>query len=159
MPGSLQAWYSVGDLEVLGSRGTELKGELRLGRMSRLGELLHDDGGSVKASLRFRHREGGGLVLDLDYEATLALTCQRCLERMEFPLAEHVELAVVASETLERQLPPGFDSLLLDAEREERLNPARLIEDELIVAVPLVPKHERPEECGSLARVLAGPEQ
>lgn len=156
MPGSLQAWYSVGDLEVLGSRGTELRGELELGRMSRLGELLHDDGGSVKASLRFRHRDGGGLVLDLDYETTLALTCQRCLERMEYPLAEHVEMAVVESEALERRLPPGCDSLVLD---EERLNPAQLIEDELIVAVPLVPRHERVEECGSLAGFSAGPEQ
>lgn len=156
MPGSLQAWYSVGDLEVLGSRGTELRGELKLGRMSRLGELLHDDGGSVKASLRFRHRDGGGLVLDLDYETTLALTCQRCLERLEYPVAEHVELAVVESEALERRLPPGCDSLVLG---DERLNPAQLIEDELIVAVPLVPKHERMEECGSLARALAGPEK
>jgi uncharacterized metal-binding protein YceD (DUF177 family) len=36
-----------------------------------------------------------------------------------------------------------------------RLRPAQLIEDELIVAIPLVPKHARVEDCGSLARKLA----
>jgi uncharacterized protein len=156
MPGSLHAWYSSSDLEALGSRGTELKGELKLDRMSRLGELLHDGGGSVKATLRFRHRDGGGLMLDLDFEKTLALTCQRCLERLEHPLAEHVELAVLESEAHERQLPPDCDSLLLG---DDRLNRAQLLVDELNVGVPLVPKHEHRSECGSLARVLAGPEQ
>lgn len=156
MPGSLQAWYSVGDLEALGSRGAELAGELDLDRMPRLGELLHDGGGSVKATLRLRHRDGGGLVLDLDFETTLPLTCQRCLEPVAHRVAEHVELAVVESEALQRQLPADCDALVLDG---ERLNPAQLIEDELIVSVPLVPRHERSEECGSLARVLARPEQ
>jgi uncharacterized protein len=136
MPGSLHAWYSSSDLEALGSRGTELKGELKLDRMSRLGELLHDGGGSVKATLRFRHRDGGGLMLDLDFETTLALTCQRCLERLEHPLAEHVELGVLESLAQERLLPPDCDWLLLG---DDRLNPAKLLEDVLFFAVPIVP--------------------
>ena len=36
-----------------------------------------------------------------------------------------------------------------------QLLPAQLIEDELIVSIPLVPKHERLEDCGSVARNLA----
>jgi uncharacterized metal-binding protein YceD (DUF177 family) len=32
--------------------------------------------------------------------------------------------------------------------------PAQLIEDELIISIPLVPKHARVDDCGSLARLL-----
>ena len=35
-----------------------------------------------------------------------------------------------------------------------RLSPAELIEDELIVSMPLVPKHEQLADCGSVARSL-----
>jgi len=46
--------------------------------------------------------------------------------------------------------PTGFEPFELE---EGRLQPVQLIEDELIVAMPLVPKHARVEDCGSLARV------
>ena len=49
-------------------------------------------------------------------------------------------------------VPEGFEPFELD---EGRLQPAQLIEDELIVAIPLVPKHARVEDCGSLAREFA----
>ena len=47
--------------------------------------------------------------------------------------------------------PDGFELVELD---DGGLLPAQLIEDELIVSMPLVPKHARVEECGSLARAL-----
>ena len=50
--------------------------------------------------------------------------------------------------------PEGFEPFELE---EGRLQPAQLIEDELIVAIPLVPKHARVEDCGSLAREFAEP--
>ena len=45
----------------------------------------------------------------------------------------------------------GFEPVELE---DGRLLPAALIEDELIVSIPLVPKHARVEDCGSLARRL-----
>ena len=51
----------------------------------------------------------------------------------------------------ESSVPAGYEPIELD---EGRLSPAVLIEDELIVAIPLVPKHARPEDCGSLAHNL-----
>ena len=156
MSGSLQAWHSLRDLEMLGARHAALEGELPLGALSRLTELLHDSQGSVRASLSFQQCGDGWLTLRLEYETTVHLVCQRCLEPISERLAGQVDIAVVESETLSpAAIPQGFEPIELE---RGRLKPAQLIEDELIVSIPLVPKHPRVEDCGSLARALTTPD-
>jgi uncharacterized protein len=113
--------------------------------------MLHDDAGSVKATLSFRQRTDGWLTAVLEYDTTLSLTCQRCLEPYQEHLAERVTLALTDVES-GGAAPEGFETVELE---NGRLLPARLIEDEIIVAVPLVPKHARIEDCGSLAHASA----
>jgi uncharacterized protein len=151
MSGSLHAGYSLRDLEALAGRQGEIGGELELAELKRLAGLLHSPAGSVRASLRFRQRGLGELGVTLDYETTVRLQCQRCLEPYEQRLADEVELVLVEPGSSGAALPDGVEPLELDA---GRLFPARLIEDELIVALPLVPKHARIEDCGSLAHDL-----
>jgi DUF177 domain-containing protein len=151
MSGSLQAWYSLRDLEALGSRGGELSGELELERLTRLAGLLNSPRGSVRARLRFRQRGVGPVEVTLEYETTVELKCQRCLEPFEVRIAERVDMAFIASGETESSVPPGCEPIEL---HEGRLSPAKLIEDELIVSIPLVPKHSRVEDCGSLAHNL-----
>jgi uncharacterized protein len=152
MSGSLHAWYSLHDLESLADREVALSGELDIGKLMRLKSLLYSDAGSVRATLRFRQRGHGWLALTLDYQAAVELLCQRCLEPMQQELAESVNVVVVDGDSLPATAPTEFEPFELE---EGRFQPAQLIEDELIVAVPLVPKHARVEDCGSLARELA----
>jgi uncharacterized protein len=151
MPGSLHTWYSWRDLEALGVRQAVLTGELELNRLTRLVDLLHSSAGSVKATLRVGRPQTGWLGIELEYETTVELVCQRCLEPITQHLAERVELALVESAAMEPHVPNGREPVMLE---EGRLMPARLIEDELIVSIPLVPKHARTEDCGSLARLV-----
>ena len=65
---------------------------------------------------------------------------------------DHVDVVVADGPSMPAAVPEGFELFELD---EGRLQPAQLIEDELIVAIPLVPKHARVEDCGSLAREFA----
>ena len=88
----------------------------------------------------------------LELATTVELTCQRCLEPFELPIAERTELMFVEPDEAGTSIPEEVEPVELD---DGRLLPARLIEDELIVAIPLVPKHARVEDCGSLARNLA----
>lgn len=151
MSGSLQAWYSLRDLEALGARQGELSGELAIERLPRLAGLLNSSTGSVRARLRFRQRGVGPLELTLEYDTTVELVCQRCLEPFAQPIAERVDMAVVEQGGAEASVPQGYEPIELD---DGRLSPALLIEDELIVSIPLVPKHARVEDCGSLAHDL-----
>jgi uncharacterized protein len=150
MSGSLQAWYSLSDLESLGGRETVLSGELPLAKLKRLSGMLHSDDGSVRASLRFRQRRDGFLVAELDFATTVELVCQRCLEPFLQSLAERVELVLIDPKS-SPAAPEGYEPVELE---DGRLLPAQLVEDELIVSIPLVPKHPRVEDCGSLARNL-----
>jgi DUF177 domain-containing protein len=147
MSGSLHAWYSLRDLESLGARQAVLSGEFELGKLPRFSSLLCDAEGSVRATLGFGQRREGWLTLELQYEAAVRLLCQRCLEPMSHPMVGRVALVVLDSDSAEPQLPEGFEPVELEG---GRLSPAQLIEDELIVSLPLVPRHARADDCGSL---------
>jgi uncharacterized protein len=152
MSGSLHAWYSLRDLDSLASRELTLSGELEIGKLTRIASLLYSDVGSVRATLHFRQRRDGWLALTLDYQAAVHLVCQRCLEPFMHEFADSVEVVVADREAMPETAPTGFEPFELEG---GRLQPAQLVEDELIVALPLVPKHARVEDCGGLARELA----
>lgn len=147
MPGSLHSWYSFSWLDMLAERQSVLSGEIELKRLARLRDMLHADDGSVTAKLRFTKHSGAWVIVELECEATLALRCQRCLEPMLHAVEARVELGLVESASMAARLPEGYEPVVLE---RERLMPAQLIEDELIVSLPLMPKHARPEDCGGL---------
>lgn len=152
MSASLYAWYSLRDLESLADRGVTLDGVLEVGKLTRLKSLLHTDAGSVSATLRFGQRGDGWLAVDLKLKGSVQLVCQRCLEPYRHELDESANVVAADEASLPATTPAGFEPFELAG---GRLQPAELIEDELIVAIPLVPKHLRVEDCGSLARELA----
>jgi uncharacterized protein len=152
MSGSLHAWYSLRDLKALAASEGTLVGELDLKRLTRLVSLLHSDVGSVRASLSFQQRRDDWLGLELATDAAVQLVCQRCLEPYRHELAERVNVVLADAASVPATIPSTFEVFELE---EGRFQPAQLIEDELIVAIPLVPRHARVEDCGSLARALA----
>ncbi len=138
MSGALHSWYSLPDLRSLAERGAVLEGELELAGLERLNGLLNSSEGRAKARLSFRLQSGDTLVMALECEASLELVCQRCLEPVVHEVSEQVGFAVAENEDSLAVLPRGMDLIALAG---DRLQPAKLIEDELIVSLPLVPKH------------------
>jgi uncharacterized protein len=153
MSGSLHAWYGQRDLESLADREGVLSGELQLSKLTRLVGMLHSDAGSVRASLKFGQRRDGWPEVELTYTAALELTCQRCLEPFRRELAGRAKVVLVDAGSAPAAVPEGYEPFEL---ADGRFSPAELIEDELIVSMPLAPKHERLEDCDSVARSLVG---
>lgn len=152
MPRRLHAWYSFPDLVALGDRDAVLTGELELAQLTRLAPLLHTDGGeNVAVSLRMSRTTGDRLTMSLSFNVRLNLICQRCLEPMEFAVAEDVVWTVLQSDSQLAAISAEAEALVLDG---ERLQPAGLVEDELIVSLPMVPRHASIDECGALAQDL-----
>lgn len=104
--------------------------------MSRLASSLADDNGAVRFELEFGRDELGVAFIDLRAETALPLTCQRTLDRFELPVKIAQRLGLIVSEADEAALPPGYEALLVD---NGEVRPADVIEDELILAVPVVP--------------------
>lgn len=81
------------------------------------------------------------LRLHLQAHTQLGLCCQRCLQPVAVPLDVQTALRFVRGEQQAEALDEHSDEDVL------ALSPAldlqRLIEDELILALPLVPRHER----------------
>jgi uncharacterized protein len=81
------------------------------------------------------------LWLELEAHAHVTLQCQRCLQALQEPLALERRFRFVASEAEAERLDAESDDndhLVL----EPRLNLRALVEDELILELPLVPRHE-----------------
>lgn len=139
LPEALDAWRMVA-----ARRG--FAGSLPLSSMPRLRDLLHDDEGSARYAIEFDRDALQVAYIELRIEAALPLLCQRTLQRFEQPVQLLQRLALLQGrqdmadsdmEALEAGLPEDYEPLLVP--EDGMLDPAALIEDELILAVPVVP--------------------
>ena len=74
---------------------------------------------------------------ELRIEAELPLECQSSLQRFLLPVQLVQRLGLIRDEADEAALPPEYEALLVEA--DGMLKPAELVEDELILALPVVP--------------------
>ena len=148
---SLHNWYSASDLGALGERKARLTGEIALSQLTRLRKLLYMYSGSVKASIVFSQQGDNCVTLELDYETELELVCQRCLEPFTQEICEHTSVALELSSSSWPSKVNDCELLMLP---DDRFSPSALIEDELIVSVPLAPVHFPEDRCGSLINRL-----
>ena len=119
---------------VAGRRSFE--GVLPVAELPRLVEALADDRGDVTYRLDFEQDELGGPQLHVVLSAGLTLECQRTLESFVYPARVDTRLGLLADEQDADALPGECEPLLLEG---GALSPRRAIEDELLLALPLVP--------------------
>lgn len=88
-------------------------------------------------------RQAGALLLwSLHTDGTLWQTCQRCLEPVAVPLTIDSEFALLHDESQAALVSEDTETILLDEITDDaKLNLLAMIEDELLVALPLAPKH------------------
>ncbi|MBE1161263.1 YceD family protein [Dyella acidiphila] len=113
------------------------QGSLPIAAMPRLCEALADDAGSAAYELDFGRDEYGTAYVDVRVQAPLWLVCQRTLEPFIMPVTVNSRLGLIRSEREESALPGGVEPLLVA--EDDKLNPIDVIEDELLLALPLVP--------------------
>jgi uncharacterized protein len=85
--------------------------------------------------------ERGKPALRLLVDGAMQLVCQRCLDSLEWPLHLEVQLELVASDAELEAVDDRDDIECVVAGRD--MSVAALIEDEVLLALPMVPKHER----------------
>ena len=130
LPESMDAWRMV-----LARRS--FVGELPVAALRRLCGVLAEQGGVVRYRLDFARGALDTAYMSVQAEALLSLICQRTLEPFAMPLVVGSRLGLIRSEREEAALPPGFEPLLVGD--DGRLCPADIIEDELLLALPLIP--------------------
>jgi uncharacterized protein len=126
----MDAWRQV-------TARSAFEGRVPLASLRRLASLLEAPDGDVVFSLDFDRDSFGVAYVEVRVETELPLVCQRTLERFLLPVHIDQRMGLIRDEADEAALPPGYEALLVDESGE--LETLALVEDELILAVPVVP--------------------
>ena len=114
-----------------------VQGRLPLSALTRLEGSLLDTKGEVRFALEFDRDSLQVPYVELRIDAELPLVCQRSMDRFLLPVRIVQRLGLIRDEADEAALPEGYEPLLVPDDGE--LRTAELVEDELILAVPVVP--------------------
>ncbi len=126
--------------------GASLEGKLHADRLPRLRTNLTSDDAAVQYRIA-GIVEAGRPALSLWIEADVRLTCQRCLESFRHRM-ELENVLPIARDEAELSRWEADDPLVDALLAGERLDVAALVEDEILLSLPLAPRH--PEgECGT----------
>ena len=119
------------------------EGDMAIAGLPRLAEDTVDRVGQVSWVLQGGVDRSGHSRLNLSVSATVHLMCQRCLTPFAFKVASESTLILAKDEAsiddLEAMLPDDSVDVIAGG---QALNVAELIEDEVLLAIPLSPKHE-----------------
>lgn len=106
----------------------------------RLMGMLHGQEGTepVEVDLRFFVEPESGLpAFKLRFKSQYPLQCQRTLEDFLHPVEETLQGVFVDTQGAEKLVPEDYDVWPVET---SSIKPWQLIEDELLLAVPIVPK-------------------
>ena len=134
----------------LAKAGKQIAGQYELCTMQRLGTLLHENTGDVSFILNFEwNAENGFYCITGEVNTSLITVCQRCLEGLCIEINSKVRLGIVNNKTEAEQLPSGFEPLLIS---DEPVSLLELVEDELLLAIPIAPMHEE-KNCHAFEQI------
>jgi len=139
-----------GEVDALVARAASLEFDCALRDLPRVAPLLTREGGNARAVFRFYRlapAEGAARSFDAaecQVTAILPLTCQRCLGEVQVEVRGQVELAFVADDTLVTEVPESHDSVITE---DGRVSFAAVLEEELLLTMPIVPLHADIAQC------------
>ncbi len=162
----------INSLEFARQQNT-LSGQLAPGALPRLADVLFDNsakpaqstsGGKVDfrlagvAAVKIGGTKSEDHALMLEVDAVLQLVCQRCLGALEYPICIRRRLVLVkpgaswSEDEVELEYSntdDSDDSDEIEASRE--LQVAALVEEEILLALPIAPRHENCVAPGNTA--------
>jgi len=117
----------------------ERRGTVGMERLPRLAQLRCSTEG-LEYRLRGGRAGNGKPCLRLSVVGSLEMVCQRCLDPIQVPIAIDAELQLAENAREISEADDEIDRVLAS----RRMDVASLVEDEVILALPMAPRHE---EC------------
>lgn len=126
------------DAVKLFARKGSINAVLPLARLQRFTDYLSGSAGHVAVELLFGADEEGRRQLSGTLDTRVQVACQRCLHDLEVNLHCPLSMLVFDTEDEVQDLPKSRDAVTMP---ETGLDVLALIEDELILSLPMVPMH------------------
>ena len=136
-------WSQPLDVDRLALGETEIDFDVPLAELPRLQSRIAGIGGSVRGAARFG-RQAGLAVVELSLAGKATLQCQRCMQAMEWSVDSTTRVGLIFSEANAAEVPEELEPVLA---REGRISAGELVEEELLLALPIVPLHEKLRDC------------
>lgn len=130
------------DLRKFAQQRLSLSGEVPLNELGRLSALSLAGSAPVVVHIDCSIDDQRRRLLQGTADCLMQVPCQRCLDRVEVALHADIHLAIVWSEDDSSNLPKSLDPLVLG---EGTTDFYAIIEDELLLSMPMVSYHE--EDC------------
>jgi len=122
--------------------GDELSGSVPVGELARIADSLFDTAGALQFELKGARDVRQRLRLHLKVDGSIDLKCQRCLGKLVYPVSTQSNLLVLtdgkAGDTGEIE---DLDGVPAAADTDVWA----LVEDEVLLALPLAPRHAEGE--------------
>jgi len=131
----------IDSLKFARERG-QLSGKVQVAAMARLNDILYDNRGDLVYRIQGGSDTQGRPILELKITGIVHLQCQRCLKSLEHAVDCDTALRLIAgsAEQVDREQDDDPDTPdCIEANTE--LNVDELIEDELVLALPVHPRH------------------
>jgi len=124
-----------------------IEGVYPISKFTRLGDTLASKEGDVSVKLEFGDCVGYACLRG-SVSAKLVTECQRCLDPVETTVSGKFKFALVHDEEELDQLPDELEPYLIEGEEQSLID---LIEDELLLCLPMVTVHE--EACSDFMAI------
>jgi uncharacterized protein len=134
----------------------ELAGTCAPASLGRLAPLLGAEDGCVEYSLKGFVRRDDKPAVRLIVHARVTLQCQRCLEALAVEVESRRDLVFVPSGRL-----TAFEDEEEDADYlplEDAIDPLGVVEDEVLLALPIAPRHAEGRCAASTSEVVPAPD-
>ncbi len=119
------------------SRGGYFQGKIEVSDLTRLSDFLLSDQAKIAIEFNFSQSDYDAPMLEGRLQTSLAVECQRCLKAMEMPLQMDFKLLVNASDDV--VIESSLDTIYSE---DGTLDIFEVVEDELILGLPLVTMHD-----------------
>ena len=119
------------------------QGTMALKNMKRLTPLLTSVEGEAGFKVSFDYDRQRNAIIDLAVKADLSLLCQRSLEPYTETVQRTSKLVAIRDFDEQELLPDYYEPIVLESQKLALLE---LVEDELLLAMPQVPKNPAVDE-------------
>jgi len=114
-------------------------GSMPLRALKRAAEFLDEPGvdDALSFTVAFDQDVHGQIVADIVVEGSVPLRCQRTLDRFHYPINTQSRIGIASDEDAAERMPDGYEPKVCEGEDLALLD---LVEEELLLALPLVPR-------------------
>jgi len=140
------------NVEPLADEQADLRLSIALAEFPRVQPRLGGTEGTISGRVRFR-RDGGYAVAAVEVSGAVPLVCQRCLELMSWPIDGSALVALIPAQSQADEVPEHLEPMWAPG---GRISLRDLLEEELLLCLPIVPLHADASACAPAALPAGG---